>query len=627
MKTLRQLLSLSAALLAALTGCAGNRPVFTPPTERPLPLHEKPWPHNQVLTLAYHDVVDTDPDQQYVATRTANFVAQLRWLRINHYTPVSMDQILAARDGKAALPDKAVLLTFDDGYRSMYDRVYPILKRFHWPAIAAPVGVWMNTPQGQLVNFSGQPRPRDKFLTWDQVREMSDSGLIEIASHSQDLHRGVLANPQGNKEPAATSRQYDPVQKRYETLDEFRQRIDRDVTTMSDTLKRVTGKSPRVWVWPYGASSGIALDVLRAHGYQSAMTLEDGVLNVNDLMNAPRVLVANDPDIEDFAASVIQAQEQENVRSVRIDLDQLYDADPKKMDDNVGRTVQRLSELEPSVAFIKGFVTPRDHSGLVREVYFPNQELPMKADLFNRVVHQIQSRVLRRVYVYAWLPTLTANVGGALPVGADSPQGRAPRVSADDPAVQQKLRLLYRDMAASVPTLEGVVFDDGAPSFASNEAANSGALLSQYRLQDQLIREVRAVRGADVKVASVIPADRYRSAAARQQLAELIARRNSVILKISPAHQGPESDSAPRRQALDQIAAVKAVPNGLKQTLFEIQRWDERGERLSNAQLTAWLVWLANQGVINVGYANDDPLGSRPDIHNIAPFFETHWEK
>ena len=59
--------------------------------------------------------------------------------------------------------------------------------------------------------------PRSNFVSWDEAREMQASGLVEFASHSYDLHRGVQANPQGNMTPSAITWRYDPATRRYET--------------------------------------------------------------------------------------------------------------------------------------------------------------------------------------------------------------------------------------------------------------------------------------------------------------------------------------------------------------------------------------------------------------------------
>lgn len=670
MKRLLRCLAGLALPMLMLNACAEQEGRFTPPMERPQAIREQPWPRNQVLVLAYHDIMDSEPDQQYVATRTANFVAQMRWLELNHYVPVSIDQILAAREGKVELPARAVLLTFDDGYRSMYDRVYPILKRNHWPALFAPVGAWLDTPEDQMVDFSGQPRPRDKFVTWDQIREMSDSGLIEIGAHTQNLHKGILANPQGNVEPAAATLKYDPVTKRYETLDEFRQRLDTDVSAITDTITRVTGKAPRVWVWPYGASSGIGLEVVQAHGYPMAMTLEEGLLDIQNLMNIPRALIAFDPTLESFASSVVNAQERVTMRTVRIDLDYVYDPDPKQMDENVGRLIDRLASLRPSAVMLQTYADPKG-DGVIREVYFPNSQLPMRADLFNRVVNQIHTRMPERVRVYAWMPVLTFDLKGLPHVMEMTDEGKRRidpkqyrRLTPFSSEVRARVKALYRDMAASVPVLEGVAFHDDLlmsdyedvsdPALAVMHNAGFGTDVLALR-QDharsmawarykgrymneftaELMAEVRALRGSDVKSARNIFAEPVVNPESEewyaQNLEDFLNTYDYVMPMLMPYMEGVREPKQVHNWMARAVDRVRAYPHGLDKTIFELQAQDWRsdtgqGDRwISSRTLAHWMQDLFEMGGLHLGYYPDDFYNNTPSQQVIRSVMSTSW--
>ena len=146
---IRSSLFVLAALLT--TTCSqADVPRFTPPAERPVGPMERPWPANRYAVLAYHDVEDGAADQRYMSVRTSALNEQFAWLKQNGYQPVSVEQILQAQNGGPALPNKAVLLTFDDGYRSFYSRVFPLLKAYNWPAVLAPVGVWLDAQAGRF---------------------------------------------------------------------------------------------------------------------------------------------------------------------------------------------------------------------------------------------------------------------------------------------------------------------------------------------------------------------------------------------------------------------------------------------------------------------------------------------
>lgn len=405
----RFILLLGALLVSA---CAQQAPAFAPPSERPLAASEKPWPKNHVLGIAYHDVEDRDPDQAVVAVRTERMIEQLAWLRENGYKPVTVDQIMAARKGGLELPAKAILLSFDDGYASFYTRVLPVLRAYNWHALLAPVGVWIDTPLNQPVDFAGAPRARSDFLTWDQVREISQSGLVEIAAHTDANHKGILANPQGNLQPAAATRRYDPVTKRYESEADFQARIRTDVNNISEKIRKVTGKKPRVWVWPYGAADGTSLTVVGEEGYEMALTLDDGLDALDNLMSSPRFLVASDPDGEVFSNSIVDVQSDFVMRVVHVDLDNVYDPDPAQQDINLGKLVQRMADMGANTVFLQAFADPQG-DGLVHSLYFPNRHLPVRADIFDRVAWQLRTRA--NVKVFAWMPVLSFGLDAKLP--------------------------------------------------------------------------------------------------------------------------------------------------------------------------------------------------------------------
>ena len=144
----------------------------------------------KLTILSYHEVADPGEalDKGYAVEPTM-FVRQIDWLRNNGYHFVTIDDLLADEAGHRQLPDKAVLLTFDDGYKSMYEHARPVLREWRIPAIVAVVGSWED--DRTQVDFDGKIIPRDKLMSWTELRELADSGLVEIGSHSFDLHRGI----------------------------------------------------------------------------------------------------------------------------------------------------------------------------------------------------------------------------------------------------------------------------------------------------------------------------------------------------------------------------------------------------------------------------------------------------
>lgn len=656
-----------ACLLTLLAGCARDIPAFTPPDERPVARVDRPWPANHVLALAYHDVEDSDPDQRFLAVRTDQLVAQLEWLRNNGYQAVSVDQILAAGQGGKPLPPKAVLLSFDDGYRSFPNRVFPILKAMNWPAVWAPVGSWIDTPPDQPVRFGDLRVPRDRFATWEDVRQMARSGLVEIASHTDDLHQGIPANPQGNAEPAAATRRYDADTHTYETDAAYRHRIAEDVRRITRKIRQATGKTPRVWVWPYGAASGEALDIIRNQGYRMALTLDEGLAPVDAPLSMPRMLVTDSPDMQTFARSVVGAESRGDFRVAQVDLDYVYDPDPDQTDRNVGALVQRIADLHIDTVFLQAYADP-EGDGLARSVYFPNRRLPMRADLFNRVVWQLRNRA--RVKVYAWMPVLSFDLPPDItrvvrqnPGRPDEHPGPDPeqyrRLSPFDPRARAAIMDLYEDMARAAP-VDGILFHDDA--LLSDFEDASPAALAAYRragLPDSiqalraspdtlrrwtrfkslalvdftlaLAQRVRAIRGPQVQTARNLYAEPVLNPASEAWYAQnpddfLRAYDWTVPMAMPLMERVPMARADAWIERL--VAEIRRRPGGLDRTVFELQArdWSQPGQPAVNSRVLAgWMRRLQRAGVRHFGYYPDDFAQDQPALQTIRPAISTAW--
>lgn len=138
----------------------------------------EPWPdiHPQarlarVPILMYHDVL-SQPEVFFDLT-PADLAAQLQQLQQNGFTFISLDQLVQHMRTGQPLPEKPVLLSFDDGYAGHYEHVYPLLKRHNAPAVFSVFPAKLN---GDVVGRS--------TLTWAQLQEMAADPLVTVAAHS-----------------------------------------------------------------------------------------------------------------------------------------------------------------------------------------------------------------------------------------------------------------------------------------------------------------------------------------------------------------------------------------------------------------------------------------------------------
>ena len=363
----------------------------------------------QFIVLSYHDIKDAvveDASVGKTTVSTTNLEKQFEWLKQTGYHVISVDDLLQAKEGKTNLPSKSVLLSFDDGYSSLYFKVYPLLKQYHYPALVAVVGKWMEpnrTATGSFPHDDDSPA-KESLLTWEQINEMKRSGWVEIASHSYDLHHGIQGNPQGNLQPAAVTWVYDPIHQSYETDAAYRQRIRLELKHASDSLFAHIGKKPRVMVWPYGETNQLLIQEAKNQGMGITLGLGDGHNTLADLAYARRLLIVENPNIEEFAKMVEgQRTHDRPLRVAHVDLDYIHDPDPVQTERNLGMLLDRIQTMGLNTVYLQAFADP-DGDGNADALYFPNRHLPVADDLFNRTAWQLLTRT--RVKVYAWMPVL-----------------------------------------------------------------------------------------------------------------------------------------------------------------------------------------------------------------------------
>lgn len=620
--------------------------------------------------LAFHDVRDnlrasfeTYPDATAIDTKTLASV--FAWLKENDYHMISVDQIIAARQGKKKLPPRSVLLSFDDGYRSFYTHVFPLLKAYGYPAVQALITDWVNHPADEKIKISATVTlPGDYFLNWAEVAEMQRSGLVEFASHTHNLHHGMLANPQGNELPAATALRYLSDEKRYETENEYTQRVRDDLATSAHLIQQYTGKAPRIMVWPYGAYHQPVQAIARSLGMPIMFTLDSGANSPSvPLDKITRILIGYDTTTSLLKQELrAPAKYNGNIypveRVVHVDLDYVYDPDPRQQDKNLSCLLDRIKDLAPTSVYLQAFADP-DGSGLIKEVYFPNSVLPMRADLFSRVSWQLQTRT--HVNVFAWMPVLSFALPKSNPaadkwVTSTHSQTRAsmspyPRLSPFEPDVRATITQLYHDLARYTP-FQGILFHDDAA--LSDDEDTRPAALAQYRAwglpddiskikadptlmriwtdkkTDFLISFTQQLAGeaqknqfasANMMTARNLYAQPVMEETAEhwyaQSLPKFLASYDYTALMAMPFM---ESSATPDRWLTQLYQKVAAQPLGIQKTVFELQSHDWRKKQpIDSHVLLHQLTLLRALGARHLGYYPDDFLNNQPNTEIIRP--------
>lgn len=198
--------------------------------------------------LLYHHIANKTPQDPYYVSPEV-FAEQMKWLKDNNYNVISSDKLYDVIVNDGTLPEKPVVITFDDSLLDTYQNAYPVLKYYKYPATFF---VKMN-------NIS------DKALSWQKILEMSDNGMT-IGSHTVN-HDALTA------------------------LDN--ETLLKELTDSKKTIEEHIGKEVNFLAYPGGAYDNRVITASKKAGYKMAFVTRhlvvQKIINENDLYQIPRI--------------------------------------------------------------------------------------------------------------------------------------------------------------------------------------------------------------------------------------------------------------------------------------------------------------------------------------------------
>ena len=228
-----------------------TRQVLSAPETRRLPI------------VMYHHVLPDKARAGRYVLPVQQLEQDLQYLQSCGYRSVTVDDLVSFVRGERDLPEKIVMLTFDDGYQSAEDYVLPLLEKTDMKAVLSVVGQF-----AQTYTDSGDRNVRYASLSWDALRRLKDSGRFELQSHSYDLHSNKKNGRRGLAQLPGESEQ------------NYRAMLTADLQRNQEAIQTNTGATPTALVYPYGAFSPATTQIAKDCGFLSTMTCEEQVNTV-----------------------------------------------------------------------------------------------------------------------------------------------------------------------------------------------------------------------------------------------------------------------------------------------------------------------------------------------------------
>lgn len=175
------------------------------------------------------------------------------YLKNNGYTPVFVNDLIRYVNYDGELPKNPVVISFDDGNYNNYTYLYPLLKKYDFKACISLVGEY-TVAAGES---GDKPNPAYSYLSWKNVSEMRESGLVEFCSHSYAMHK--LTPRKG------------VCRKSGESYENFRSVFIKDIFNLQNLADENCGFKPNVFTYPYGFNDESSRRLVKNCGFEASM--------------------------------------------------------------------------------------------------------------------------------------------------------------------------------------------------------------------------------------------------------------------------------------------------------------------------------------------------------------------
>lgn len=212
--------------------------------------------------LMYHSVCDHPTKKSVYILSPAAFAADLAYLKAHGYETVFLKDVLAFAAGEGTLPEKPVVLTFDDGCLNALTNVLPLLRETGVKAEINIVGEYTDKAAAETVRS-----PNYSYLTWEEVRTLQSSGCFEIGCHSYAMH--------------ALSPRNGCAKKKGESEEAYRAALTEDAEHMRAAMLREKTDATLIFAYPFGAVSGETQEILQGLGFTVFLTCRETVNEIS----------------------------------------------------------------------------------------------------------------------------------------------------------------------------------------------------------------------------------------------------------------------------------------------------------------------------------------------------------
>jgi len=239
-----------------------------------------------IPVLMYHHV---NPQGNFINVKPEIFESHMKYLREHGFTTLHTNEFLSIINGETPPPKRPIMITFDDGWLDNWIFAFPILKKYNIKAVIFIVTSWIGDygrrERADEGNVSTLPvhrecermikdgRSSEVMLSWEEVKEMETSGLIDIQSHTH------------------THQRWDEL---YSNRKEQIEALKQELNNSREIIEKELNKQCNALCWPWGIYDDGYIEIAKGAGYKLLFTTDKGTNPLNtDPHRIKRIVIGN----------------------------------------------------------------------------------------------------------------------------------------------------------------------------------------------------------------------------------------------------------------------------------------------------------------------------------------------
>lgn len=210
-----------------------------------------------VPIIMYHSILRSKNGKYIVHPDTLE--ADLNYIKENGYTTITITDLINYVYSDSPLPEKPIIITFDDGHYNNLTYLLPLLEKYDMVAVISIVGNYTDS-----YSETNETNPNYSYLRWCDINDMMKTNRIEFQNHTYNMHS--MSNLRNGC-----------MKKKNESIETYSSILKNDLSKLQNEFQTNTGYVPNTFTYPFGAISNASLNIVKELGFKASLSCGEGI--------------------------------------------------------------------------------------------------------------------------------------------------------------------------------------------------------------------------------------------------------------------------------------------------------------------------------------------------------------